>query len=251
MHYTTTVHNSGYSSFIPSGKRVEPVHTEMLSPFKELPTEGFDDEQLWEMLQLQTVPLVKLLTQKSNALTKQADNIELQPLHQIQSAEDDGPQQESQDDSEAQEEEDNELEEELDDIDDDSRPVRNGDSQDIFFNLEAMEDWLDAEEEKDMEEEEEDQQEVDGEDNDDDDELLEDETEAAKLLKYDDFFDEPEEGRKKKKRRVDDEFEIPSEILGEEEQDDDTENLNNLKEKLKIMQSEESNQDETTSTCHL
>jgi U3 small nucleolar RNA-associated protein MPP10 len=219
-----------------------------------LVVDGFDVEQIWEELQLQNIPLLKLLGSSVSTLVA-TRNLRLPNAH----TDDEGSNIESnvEDEDQFSIDQDDEVEDgdlEFDDEDDDNEDndeeldtKQKASGSDMFFNAEDMEDWLDAEDEKEQGE---------NEDEPTAEELAEEGDDSDLPKRYQDFFD-PVQSKPRIKGY--DEFDVPLEEALEEDEDlediedadgselEDEDSLDQLKEKLGVMEEEEGNQDISTS----
>ncbi|KAI9486251.1 MAG: U3 small nucleolar ribonucleoprotein complex, subunit Mpp10 [Benjaminiella poitrasii] len=233
-------------------KKVEQVQ---LSPFTELLTEGFDNDQIWEEIAAQNEPFLNYAKQTLKSLSSKKspqkhqqqafseeddeDSISGQSMDLDESQDEDmesveqDVESDQQEDSENDIQEEEEEEEKEDDIEE-KAPKKTSEVDDEFFNLDQFNKWTEEQEELDMMSDREDQDDFDfdrdlGEEEDsDDEENDEDATMAAAEMTFDDFFGKkPRQISKKSsesEKRVQFEDEEEEEQSSDEEEDEQSEN---------------------------
>ncbi|CAO3656200.1 unnamed protein product [Mucor fragilis] len=245
--------------FYDNVKKVEQVQ---FSPFTELLTEGFDNDQIWEEIASQNEPFLdyaktalKEFSKKPSSTTQKQsftddddeESLSGQSMDLDQAEEDDeeadhGLDFMDQDMETDQEEEENDqdMQEDSNDEDDDedavepevvdapkSSPKKTSEVDDEFFNLEAFNKWTDKQEELDMMSDREDQDDEFDFDKDldeqEDSDEEEDDTEAATEMLYDDFFGEKPKMNAKPYTPKKKQIEYEEELVDSEEDEEEAE----------------------------
>ncbi|KAI8367076.1 U3 small nucleolar ribonucleoprotein complex, subunit Mpp10 [Blakeslea trispora] len=254
-------------------KKVEPVP---FSPFTELLTEGFDNDQIWEEIAAQNEPFLdyaktalKTFNQRSIEMSdveSESDHsMELDPtLNSMGSDQAESEEEEELEEEEEMDEEDlnGDLDEPMSDVDSplQDQPTSKGvhlrntskktsEVDDEFFNLDEFNKWTEQQEELDMMSDREDQddefdfdRDLDEEEDDDEEEDEEmeanDTTTAAELL-YDDFYEKP-----KKDKPFTPTKKVQFEDEEDEEEEDDNASEGSVRDLFANDESEEEDNDE-------
>ncbi|KAI7897800.1 U3 small nucleolar ribonucleoprotein complex, subunit Mpp10 [Cokeromyces recurvatus] len=236
--------------FYDNVKKIEQVQ---FSPFTELLTEGFDNDQIWEEIAAQNEPfldyakdaLKSFSTKKPSLKESQSfsddesvsgqsmdldENEEIQDddenfeFDQQEETENESQDEEEEEEQEEQEEEDTDIEEE----EEEKKPKKTSEVDDDFFNLEEFNKWTEEQEQLDMmSDREDDEFDFDKNLDESEDEEDEDEAVAAAEMTYNDFFGKrPKQSSKKRVQFEDNIKEDFDETNSDNEEEEEEEQSN-------------------------
>ncbi|KAI8047676.1 U3 small nucleolar ribonucleoprotein complex, subunit Mpp10 [Gilbertella persicaria] len=237
-------------------KKVEPIQ---FSPFTELLTEGFDNDQIWEEIAAQNEPFLDYAktalktfnkrpvaedTSEDESVSGQSMDLDQDESQQDEDMEEFELDQDSEQDQDEEEEPFRDLDEENDDLEEEEEETKEekpskkthlrntskktSEVDDEFFNLDEFNKWTEEQEELDMMSDREDQddefdfdKDLDAEEDSEDEDM--DDTNAAAELLYDDFYEKPKKSKPyTPQKKV--QFEEEEEEEQEQEQEQDEQN---------------------------